>query len=191
MANVMFAVCHWGAGWIIFCSCCWYHNPVVEKKLYIMVTDPAVPPLHFLAWCQNTLPTDGAAKSTHVNYFIVLFECHVKFRAFWSCFDAQAHQCFLTGIQQLSCQNDHCHHHKVWIVENFAHYQLLENKIYYMVRKLKEEALDRTLWTTRFGRGCGPVVRKTTEWMNEWMNEWMRVLHEQMEFVMQITVTTR
>jgi len=25
-------------------------------------------------------------------------------------------------------------------------------------RKLKVEALDRTLWRTRFGRGCGPVV---------------------------------
>jgi hypothetical protein len=25
--------------------------------------------------------------------------------------------------------------------------------------KLKEEALDRTLWRTRFGRGYGPVVR--------------------------------
>jgi hypothetical protein len=29
--------------------------------------------------------------------------------------------------------------------------------------KLKEEALDRTLWRTRFGRGDGPVVRQTTE----------------------------
>jgi hypothetical protein len=29
--------------------------------------------------------------------------------------------------------------------------------------KLKEEALDRTLWRTRFGRGYGPVVRRTTE----------------------------
>jgi hypothetical protein len=27
--------------------------------------------------------------------------------------------------------------------------------------KLKEEALDRILWRTRFGRGYGPVVRKT------------------------------
>ena len=27
--------------------------------------------------------------------------------------------------------------------------------------KLKEEALDRTLSRTRFGRGCGPVVRQT------------------------------
>jgi hypothetical protein len=26
---------------------------------------------------------------------------------------------------------------------------------------LKEEALDRTMWRTRFGRSCGPVVRQT------------------------------
>jgi hypothetical protein len=29
--------------------------------------------------------------------------------------------------------------------------------------KLKEEALDRTLWRTGFGKGYGPVVRKTKE----------------------------
>jgi hypothetical protein len=29
--------------------------------------------------------------------------------------------------------------------------------------KLKEEALHRTLWRTRFGRGYGPGVRQTTE----------------------------
>jgi len=29
---------------------------------------------------------------------------------------------------------------------------------------LKEEALDRTMWRARFGRGFGPVVRQTTEW---------------------------
>ena len=28
---------------------------------------------------------------------------------------------------------------------------------------LKEEALDRTLWTAQFGRGFGPVVRQTTK----------------------------
>jgi hypothetical protein len=28
---------------------------------------------------------------------------------------------------------------------------------------LKEEALDRTMWRDRFGRGFGPVVRQTTE----------------------------
>ena len=26
---------------------------------------------------------------------------------------------------------------------------------------LKEEALDRTMWRARFGRGLGPVVRQT------------------------------
>ena len=29
--------------------------------------------------------------------------------------------------------------------------------------KLKEEALDCTVWRTRFGRGCGPVVKQNTE----------------------------
>ena len=29
--------------------------------------------------------------------------------------------------------------------------------------KLKEEALDRTVWRTGFGRGCGPDVRRTVE----------------------------
>jgi hypothetical protein len=28
---------------------------------------------------------------------------------------------------------------------------------------LKEEALDRTIWRNRFGRGVGPVVRQTAE----------------------------
>jgi hypothetical protein len=32
--------------------------------------------------------------------------------------------------------------------------------------KLKEEALDRSQWRTRFGRGYRPVVRQTAEWMN-------------------------
>jgi hypothetical protein len=29
----------------------------------------------------------------------------------------------------------------------------------------KEEALDRTVWRTGFGRGCGPVIRQTMERM--------------------------
>jgi hypothetical protein len=29
--------------------------------------------------------------------------------------------------------------------------------------EIEKEALDRTLWRTRFGRGYGPVVRQTTE----------------------------
>ena len=32
---------------------------------------------------------------------------------------------------------------------------------------LKEEAVDRTMWTARFGKGFGPVVRQTTR-MNEY-----------------------
>jgi hypothetical protein len=28
---------------------------------------------------------------------------------------------------------------------------------------LKEEALDRTMWTARFGRGFGPVVRQANQ----------------------------
>jgi hypothetical protein len=33
--------------------------------------------------------------------------------------------------------------------------------------KLKQEALDRTEWRTRFEKGCGPVVRHTTKRMND------------------------
>ena len=34
--------------------------------------------------------------------------------------------------------------------------ELKEKKRYW---KLKAETLERTFWRTRFGRGCGPVVR--------------------------------
>ena len=40
---------------------------------------------------------------------------------------------------------------------------LKEIKLY---RKIKAEAIDRTVWRIRFGRGCGPVVRQTTERKN-------------------------
>jgi len=33
---------------------------------------------------------------------------------------------------------------------------------------LKEEALDRILWRTRFGRDCGPVVRRITPVMRQY-----------------------
>jgi hypothetical protein len=33
---------------------------------------------------------------------------------------------------------------------------------------LKEEALDRTMWRTGFGRGFGPVVRQTAKWI-KWL----------------------
>jgi hypothetical protein len=52
------------------------------------------------------------------------------------------------------------------------HKQLLddreENRKYL---KLKEEALDCSVWKTRFGRGYGLFVRQTTEGMNESMDE--------------------
>ena len=34
-------------------------------------------------------------------------------------------------------------------------------------REFKEEALDRAVWRTGFGRGCGSVVRQTGEWKNQ------------------------
>jgi len=37
---------------------------------------------------------------------------------------------------------------------------LKERRVY---SQLKEEALDRTMWRARFGRGFGPVVRQTTK----------------------------
>jgi len=39
-------------------------------------------------------------------------------------------------------------------------YDLKERRRY---SQLKEEALDRTMWRARFGRGFGPVVRQTTK----------------------------
>jgi hypothetical protein len=41
---------------------------------------------------------------------------------------------------------------------------------------LKEEALDLTLWRSSFGRGYGPVVRQTTEWMNDIIAEFHVIL---------------
>ena len=35
--------------------------------------------------------------------------------------------------------------------------------------ELKEEAPDRTVWRTGFGRGCGPVVRQTAKSVNEYV----------------------
>ena len=34
---------------------------------------------------------------------------------------------------------------------------------YWMTLRKGEEALDRTMWRARFGRGFGPVVRQTTK----------------------------
>jgi len=35
--------------------------------------------------------------------------------------------------------------------------------------KLSDEALACILWGTNFGRGNGPVVRQTTNWMTSWV----------------------
>ena len=35
--------------------------------------------------------------------------------------------------------------------------------VHFVYWKLKEEAVDRTVWRTGCGRGCGPVVRQITE----------------------------
>jgi len=32
---------------------------------------------------------------------------------------------------------------------------------------MEEESLDRTLCRTRFGRGFGPVLGRTTQWIHE------------------------
>jgi hypothetical protein len=47
-------------------------------------------------------------------------------------------------------------------IENSGVFWMFE-PVYKAYRKLKEEALDRTLGRTRFGRGYGPVVRPITE----------------------------
>ena len=39
-------------------------------------------------------------------------------------------------------------------------YDLKERRSYF---HLKEEAVDRTVWRDRFGRGFGPVVRQTAK----------------------------
>jgi hypothetical protein len=45
--------------------------------------------------------------------------------------------------------------------------QLLDNlKVKRGYYKLKQKAPDRTVLGTRFGRGCGPVVRETMELIN-------------------------
>jgi len=37
---------------------------------------------------------------------------------------------------------------------------------------LKEEALDRTMWRARFGRGFGPVVRQTAKQKTKHSTTW-------------------
>jgi hypothetical protein len=37
----------------------------------------------------------------------------------------------------------------------------IRKQILITLTKLEGEAVDRTVWRTGFGRGCGPVVRQT------------------------------
>jgi hypothetical protein len=39
----------------------------------------------------------------------------------------------------------------------------------------RENARLHSVEKSRFGRGCGTVVRQTEEWMNAWTKEWMNV----------------
>jgi hypothetical protein len=47
--------------------------------------------------------------------------------------------------------------------------------------KWKEEALNRTVWRTGFGRCCGPVVRQSKQCIN--LQENNKVLHLGVSFV--------
>ena len=49
---------------------------------------------------------------------------------------------------------------------------------------LKEEALDRTMWTARFGRGFGAVVRQTTKLINESVCQKTRKYLHKMYFIL-------
>jgi hypothetical protein len=63
---------------------------------------------------------------------------------------------------------------------------LKENRGYW---KLKEAALDRTLWRTRFRRDCGPVVRQTTEW-NDFIENIVRLYYRD-KWLNLYVITTR
>jgi hypothetical protein len=51
---------------------------------------------------------------------------------------------------------------------------LKERRGYY---HLKEEALDRTMWKARFGRGFGPVVRENTKCIEHVLRKTTTFLH--------------
>ena len=55
---------------------------------------------------------------------------------------------------------------------------------------LKEEALDRTMWRARFGRGFGPIVRQATKWMNDF-NCNMLLLINKTWFTLRINIQQR
>jgi hypothetical protein len=51
---------------------------------------------------------------------------------------------------------------------------------------LKEEALYRTMWRARFGRGFGPVVRQTTKLFCAFRLERVNILHQGPEHMPQM-----
>jgi len=40
---------------------------------------------------------------------------------------------------------------------------------------MEVEAVDRTLWRTRLGKGYGPVARETTQWITSCKKKWIGV----------------
>ena len=47
--------------------------------------------------------------------------------------------------------------------------------------KLKEEAIDLTVWRTRCGNGCEPVLRQTAWWQRQWWWWWCTYSHLSIE----------
>jgi len=69
--------------------------------------------------------------------------------------------------------------HVSWIVFPKTEIQLDDLKERRGYSHLKEEALDRTMCTARFGRGFGPVVRQTTKGMTDFVDTMIsRVLRD-------------
>ena len=73
----------------------------------------------------------------------------------------------LDDLNRLNAElNPICHLLALLGVHHFLHVCRIRVKEMRGYPHLKEEALDRTMWRARFGRGFGPVVRQTTKWMN-------------------------
>jgi hypothetical protein len=51
---------------------------------------------------------------------------------------------------------------------------------------LKEEALDCTVWRARFGRGFGPLIRRTAKWMIEFGSVWRQKKIKNLHFMIHI-----
>ena len=72
----------------------------------------------------------------------------------------------LDDLNRLNAElNPICHLLALLGVHHFLHVCRIRVKEMRGYPHLKEEALDRTMWRARFGRGFGPVVTQTTKWM--------------------------